>query len=290
MLVEIKDLSQSFGHHQVLSNITFSISKGEICGLVGPNGAGKTTLLRLLTGLIPNREKKIQKSPSLKIGFLIESPALFPNLSAFDNLMYSALLFNIENPKKRVKEVLELVALQETRKKKVKHFSLGMKQRLAIGLALLDKPDLLILDEPINGLDPEGIRDIRLLLLRLREQFGMTILISSHILSELEAVADRFIIMSEGCIKTILYKEKLQSLMQKLWYLKTSQKDRTESFLKANGYTFDKQLPYFVITSSIISSTLVKLLVEEGILVEELFSKRIDLESYYMTLLEESEQ
>lgn len=196
-------ISKKYGNTSVLKDVSIHIKQGEIYGLIGKNGAGKTTLLRILCGLIPNYKGKITLTNidggKCKIAAVINSPALFLNMTAFENLKeQSALLGLHDDPE--ISTILKTVGLEDCMNKPVKGYSLGMKQRLKLGMALLEKPDLLILDEPINGLDPNGIADLRELLYQLNKDFGMTILISSHILSELENTATYFGILNNGVI------------------------------------------------------------------------------------------
>ncbi|MGT2754481.1 ATP-binding cassette domain-containing protein [Streptococcus ovis] len=209
-LIRIENISKHYGKQAALDQVSFNIHRGEICGLVGQNGAGKTTLIRIISGLIQASEGQIDKSAALRIGAIIESPTLYPNMTAYDNLMYAAPQCHIENPKERVTEVLSLVGLaQVDKKKKVKDFSLGMRQRVAIALSLIDFPEFLILDEPINGLDPSGIKEMREIILNLRDTYSITVLISSHILTELELLADRFVIVHKGQVIRDISKEAL---------------------------------------------------------------------------------
>ncbi|HEL1179433.1 TPA: ATP-binding cassette domain-containing protein, partial [Streptococcus equi subsp. zooepidemicus] len=180
------------------------IEEGTICGLLGINGAGKSTIMKILFGLeradsgeviLNGKYKKVEGSKRFDIGALIESPAIYLNLSAFDNLKTRALLHDI--PNERIYEVLQLVGLANTGKKKAGHFSLGMKQRLGLGMAIITNPDLLILDEPTNGLDPDGIKEL-LNLIRELKKLGMTILLSSHQLNEVSKVADKIVILNQG--------------------------------------------------------------------------------------------
>ncbi len=196
-------ISKKYGTTIVLHDVSIHIKQGEIYGLIGKNGAGKTTLLRILCGLIPNYGGKIALSNingcKCKIAAVINSPALFLNMTAFENLKEQSALLGLHTATK-INAVLKTVGLEDCMDKPVKGYSLGMKQRLKLGMALLQNPDLLILDEPVNGLDPNGIADLRELLHQLSKEFGMTILISSHILSELEHTATYFGILNDGVI------------------------------------------------------------------------------------------
>ncbi|MNI12612.1 putative ABC transporter ATP-binding protein YxlF [compost metagenome] len=210
-VLKVSNVSKSAGNRVLVNHLSFGIKEGEICGFVGPNGAGKTTLIRMLTGLIKPKEGKItmngidvqqERVEALsQVGAIVESPIFFPYMSGRDNLMNLARLhpgLAAKNRNKRVEEVLAIVGLQERGRDKVRTYSLGMKQRLGIAQALLGQPRLIILDEPANGLDPMGIRDLRNLILQLREEYGITFFISSHLLDELQRMCDRFVIIREG--------------------------------------------------------------------------------------------
>jgi ABC-type multidrug transport system ATPase subunit len=196
-------------HRKVLDDVSLNIPKGSIYGFLGPNGAGKSTTMRLLTGILPEQDNSIkifgkplqEQLPQVfdNIGALVESPALYLHLSGYDNLRYIAKLRNV--PESKIPEVLELVDLQRDAKRKAKQYSLGMKQRLAIGMALLSEPELLLLDEPVNGLDPNGMRDMRRLLVRLNKEKGTTIFVSSHLLSEIERMCTHVGIISHGKLR-----------------------------------------------------------------------------------------
>lgn len=194
---------------KVLENISINVPKGSIYGFLGPNGAGKSTTMRLLTGIIPEQgtaiklfNQPLQKQLPFvfsKIGSLVESPALYLHLSGIDNLRYIAKLRNISEAK--IHETLALVDLTQDGKRKAKQYSLGMKQRLAIAMALLSDPELLLLDEPVNGLDPNGIIDIRKLLIKLNKERGVTIFVSSHLLSEIEKMCTHVSIINKGKLR-----------------------------------------------------------------------------------------
>lgn len=193
------NLCKNYGNNSILTNVNLNIKKGEIYGLIGKNGAGKTTLIRLLLSFAfpTSGEIKFYTKDKIKIGALVESPSFFSYLSAYENLEYYRLLNGFKDPKS-VNKILELVGLQDVGKKKFKDFSLGMKQRLGIALAMLGDPEILILDEPINGLDPTGIKEIRDILIKINKEKGVTILISSHILSELSQLATFYGFIHKG--------------------------------------------------------------------------------------------
>ena len=201
-IIEIKNLEKSFKHHKVIRNISMSVPEGSVYGLLGPNGAGKSTILKMLTGLLrpdsgrilfcgtPWTRKNLEET-----GSLIETPPVYENLSAWENLKVRALILG--ETEERIKEVLEMVNLTDTGKKPAGKFSLGMKQRLGIAIALLGHPKLLVLDEPVNGLDPLGIQELRHLIRSFPDQ-GITVLVSSHILSEIQQTADYIGIIANG--------------------------------------------------------------------------------------------
>lgn len=202
MILKTTNLCKSFKGQMAVNNVSLNIKRNSVYGLLGANGAGKSTILKMITGILRPTSGKIEmaghewsRGDLKKIGALIETPPLYENLTAFENLKARTLALGL--PERRIKEVLDTVRLTDTGKKKVRHFSLGMKQRLGIALALLAEPELLILDEPTNGLDPIGIQKLRTLIRSFPEQ-GITVILSSHILSEVELIADHIGILSNG--------------------------------------------------------------------------------------------
>jgi ABC-2 type transport system ATP-binding protein len=206
-IIQTQSLSFEFSkNRKVLDDISISVPKGSIYGFLGPNGAGKSTTMRLLTGIIPEQGNSIQlfgkplheQLPEVftKIGSLVESPALYLHLSGINNLKYIAKLRGISDEK--IPEILEIVNLTKDGNRKAKQYSLGMKQRLAIAMALLSEPELLLLDEPVNGLDPNGIVEMRKLLVKLNQEKGVTIFVSSHLLSEIEKMCTHVAIINHG--------------------------------------------------------------------------------------------
>lgn len=211
-VLEVSGVTKKVRGRTLVDDVSFTVRKGEICGFLGPNGAGKTTLIRLMTGLIPPTSgelriggvnvQKDRKTALGKIGAMVESPVFFPYLSGRKNLLNLARLHPELKGKRareeRVKKVLTLVGLAGRGDDKVGTYSLGMKQRLGIAQALLGGPDVVILDEPSNGLDPLGMRELRELILSLREQFGLTFFVSSHLLDELQQICSRLVVIREG--------------------------------------------------------------------------------------------
>lgn len=209
IVMETKGLTKKYRQTLALDNVDLKLEKGKIYGFIGQNGAGKTTLIRMITGLAfptggelklwgKTGDKELQEQRK-RIGSLIEGPALYPYMTAYQNMEVQRIQRGIPD-KSVIEKTLKLVGLTDTGKKKVRNFSLGMKQRLGIAAALLNTPEFLILDEPINGLDPAGIVDVRNLIKKLNKEYGMTILISSHILEELYNTATDFIIIDKGRI------------------------------------------------------------------------------------------
>lgn len=204
-MLETHHVSKAFGKQLVVDDVSIKVKKQTVYGLLGPNGAGKSTLLKMLTGLLRPTKGEIMinghpwsRKDLKNIGVLIESPALYGNLTAHENLLVHAKLLHL--PESRIQEVLNIVGLENTGKKKASQFSLGMKQRLGIAKALLNHPKLLILDEPTNGLDPLGIQDLRKLIQSFTEN-GITVILSSHILSEVKQLADYIGIIQNGKLR-----------------------------------------------------------------------------------------
>lgn len=204
-ILRTNNIVKKYGNKTVLNNINMNINKGDIYGFIGKNGAGKTTFMRCVLNLTnPNSGEivfygdKSINDVGLKVGSLIEAPGLYKNVTAYENLLRFSILYGADPSK--INDLLKLVGLADTGKKKVKDFSLGMKQRLGIAISLLGDPEFLLLDEPINGLDPEGIKEIRDVIVRLNKEKGITFLISSHLLDELSKVVTRYGIIDNGSL------------------------------------------------------------------------------------------
>ncbi|MEG1947333.1 MAG: lantibiotic protection ABC transporter ATP-binding protein [Lachnospiraceae bacterium] len=211
-IITTNNISKNFKKQKANNNISICVGENSVYGLLGPNGAGKSTLLKILTGMITQTSGEIyfdgkpwNRKNLLSIGALIESPPIYENLTAHENLKVRTLLYGL--PDSRIDEVLKIVDLTNTGKKRAGHFSMGMKQRLGIAMALLNHPKLLILDEPTNGLDPIGIGELRELIRSFPKQ-GITVILSSHILSEVEQIADHIGIVANG---TLWYEDKVDT-------------------------------------------------------------------------------
>jgi ABC-2 type transport system ATP-binding protein len=252
-IIETRNLSYRFGVNQVLDQVSLQVEAGSIYGFIGPNGAGKTTSIKILLNLLQTEEKKVflfgkefssnRNNILSRIGSLIEQPAIYHHLSGRENLINRARLLQIAEV--RVNEMLKLVDLSEHADKKASQYSLGMKQRLGIGLALLPDPELLILDEPTNGLDPNGIIEIRNLIRNLVYEKGKTVFISSHLLSEVEKMVSHIGIINHGKLLFQGSLEELHKISNKQIYIQVSQPDKAKELLLMNGYLtklFDETL------------------------------------------------
>ena len=287
-LIEVKNIHKRYAKHHALDNVSFNIYEGRICGLIGENGAGKTTLIRIISGLIKQDSGEIVGLKGCKLSSIVESPALHLNLSAYDNLHYQLLLCG-ENPShEKIEKVLNLVGLANVdSKKKAKDFSLGMRQRLAIGLAIIDSPKLLILDEPINGLDPKGIKDIRDILATLKNDFNITILISSHILSELDLIADDYVIMSKGKVIQEDSKSTILSSLAKKVIVSTATNDTAIEILTANDCDCTLLPDKIEVTNtSLTINQMIDVLRKNQIEIFEIYKEQVSFEEYYFNLVE----
>ncbi len=278
-LLNAKNLTKKFSDFTAVNDLTFNVNKGDIYGFLGPNGAGKSTSLRMVLGLIHptsgtvmvNNQtvNKTNRKYLSSIGALIERPDFYTNLSAHDNLKILAKLSNLRD-KKRINEVLEEVGLIKKANVKVGSFSQGMKQRLGIAQALLHQPELIILDEPSNGLDPQGQIDMRKLIQRINSDLGITIIISSHILSEIEQIANRMIVINngekivEGNVTQLMNSEQMKVR------IKVNQLNSLKELLKSKDLSFDLHDEFVIVKlkENEISS-LVNLITDNNISIQE---------------------
>lgn len=216
--IETAGLSKSYGRKRVVDEVSLTVRRGEIYGFVGRNGAGKSTFMKMLAGLtLPTAgeikmfdEPLVPGSTSRRMGALIENPGVLPGLSGFDNVMCRALSLGVVDAKHASVEALSMAGLADAAKKRVKSYSLGMKQRLGLALALVGSPDLLLLDEPFNGLDPQGVREVRDLVTMLARDRGVTVFISSHVLDQLERMVTRYGVLREGRLVKELSAEEVE--------------------------------------------------------------------------------
>jgi ABC-2 type transport system ATP-binding protein len=285
------------GKETVLSDINLQVPTGSIYGFLGPNGAGKTTTLRLLLGLLKKQDGEInifnlpfEKNRIdilRKTGSLIESPSLYAHLSAKENLAILQKVYQCKHS--RIEEVLKIVGLENTGKKSTGKFSLGMKQRLSIAIALMHEPELLILDEPTNGLDPNGIIEMRELLKQLNKDLGMTILVSSHLLAEIEKMVTHVGIINKG---KLIFQGTMGELheaqhQQSFMSFETGNVEKSKEVLKTNGIQFQQegsQLHMPVLERELIAS-INKQLVEQDIKVYQISIVKNDLESIFIDLV-----
>lgn len=214
-LIKTHQLTKQFKTTTALNQVSISIPRGAIYGLIGNNGAGKTTLMSILSALQKPTSGSVHAEKDLKIGALIEAPACYPMYSAYRNLTYQKNLLGAKETD--IKKLLNFVGLPDSRKP-VRNYSLGMKQRLGLAMALVGNPDFLILDEPLNGLDPDGIRAIRALLVELNQKYGKTILVSSHILGELQKVATHYGFLKNGILIKEFSNEVLKTDLETFYF------------------------------------------------------------------------
>lgn len=289
-------LKKSYGHYKALNGLTMSVPKGEIYGLVGKNGAGKTTLIRLICGLqkptggeysiygISNKQKEIIKARR-RIGAVVETPSIYLDMTAEDNLRMQYRVLGLPSFE-GIEDVLKMVGLENTGRKKVKDFSLGMRQRLGIAVAIVGDPDFLILDEPINGLDPQGIVEMREIILKLNREYGITVLISSHILDELSRLATYFGFIDNGRMVKEISASELEAACRKCMYLVVSDVKALSKVLDEIGmdYTIlsDTEADVF---GKINITKLVSKLSAENCEVLSMQERDENLENYYINLV-----
>ena len=295
-ICETKNLSKKYKDFYALKNVNLTIPKGEIYGLVGENGAGKTTLIRLLTGLNFKSEGEIilfghkdnLQHERSKIGCTIEMPALYKDMTASQNLEVQRIQRGIPN-KKCITDTLELIGLSNAGKKRVANFSLGMKQRLALGVALLGEPEFLILDEPVNGLDPTGIIELRELLKKLVKEREVTILISSHILSELHQLATCYGFLHKGELLKQISTEELNEECKRHICLRTDNIQKTTLLLEQKGninnYSVypDNSIRIYECLDNV--RMISKLLSSNGVIIDEISVQGVNLETYFENLI-----
>lgn len=294
-ILKVNHLTKKYGTKTALKDVSFTIERGKIYGFIGENGAGKTTTIRAITGLTSVAEGSVEIFGALnqkgleearkKMGCLVERPILSLNKTAFDNLRMQQLLFG-QTDDAKIDAILERVGLGDVRNKKVKDFSLGMKQRLGIALALINSPELLILDEPVNGLDPMGMVDVRKLLRSLCEDDGITILISSHILAELYQLVTDYIIISHGQILETLSKEELDNKCSAYILLEAPETQAALKILTEHDVKLVlNENESIKIYDDVSIKDVAKWLFDANILVTLLMKYEKSLENYYMELL-----
>ncbi|QCR31143.1 ATP-binding cassette domain-containing protein [Lysinibacillus sp. SGAir0095] len=293
-VLRTNQLSKKYQNKMALNQVDLAIKKGSIYGFIGQNGAGKSTLIRLVAGLAfptagtfelfgESHERELNEARK-RIGTIIEGPALYPNMTAAENLEAHRLLKGIPG-KECIKKTLTLVGLEDTGKKKTKNFSLGMKQRLGLAIALLGEPEFLILDEPINGLDPMGVVEIRELLKKLNQEYGITILISSHILSELHLLATHYGIIHNGELLEQLTAKELNEKTQHYLHIKVDNPQKCASIIESKLATNNFEVMHNGVIKLFgfvdVPGKVSQLLTNEGLVIEQFMPMGEDLESYF---------
>lgn len=293
-ILQVKGLTKIYGENKVVDNFNLTIEKGHIYGLIGPNGAGKTTIMKMIAGTcmptsgsiaLFGSEADIDEKRS-RASFMIEAPYLDGSMTARQNMEYIRYLRGVAK-EERIDEVLEFVGLANTGAKKAKHFSLGMRQRLGIGMALLPSPEIMILDEPVNGLDPEGIVEVRNMLKKLCEENGITILISSHLLSELSELCTDFTIIDKGKLIECISKEELEQKCRS--YISVAAND-----INRLATVIEQELgirEYKVVENNEIRiyerlnelETVSKTITDSGLILKKLNTEGENLEEYYLS-------
>ena len=298
-IMETVGLRKSYKGNVVVNDVNIHVPKGAIYGFVGPNGAGKSTVMKMILNLIQPEagevqlfgEKVTDQSYEVfkRVGSIIENPYFYEKMTARQNLELHCDYMGFPN-KERIDEVLQMVGLQNVEGKQIRHYSLGMKQRLAIARAILAKPEFLILDEPINALDPEGIREMRNLFQRLNQEDGTTIFISSHILSEVDLIADTIGIIQHGNLLAELPIEEIHKHQTEYISLQVDDVAHAATLLEQMGITnfsiLDKEF-IRIYGSNISGKVLSKALIESGVGLESLGRKQDTLEDYFFQLTEE---
>ncbi|MDY7220949.1 ATP-binding cassette domain-containing protein [Halalkalibacterium halodurans] len=300
MIIEAKGLKKIYNHVPVVDDVDLLVPEGEVFGFLGPNGSGKTTVMRMLLGLVKTDGgdikilgKSLEKnrlSILKEVGALIETPAYYGHLNAIDNLKIAATLRQIED-NSQIEKTLDRVGLTSSKHKKVKSFSLGMKQRLGIAMALLHQPKLLLLDEPTNGLDPEGIQEMRELIRDLPKKEGVTVFVSSHLLGEIDQVASQVGVIYHG---SLLYQGQKNDLLAShggtTVSVHTPEKDKVEQLLVMEGFHIQKSIRHkedeIMITGPhVTKEVIVMLLQREGIQNYYVQEHHRTLEDAYMALI-----
>jgi ABC-type multidrug transport system ATPase subunit len=300
-IIEINSLTKDFKDLRAVNNLNLNVFKGDVFGFLGPNGAGKSTTIRMLLSLIKPTQGsiKIFNKPLMenrsailkKVGAIVEKPDFYGYLSAYKNLEILGKISGNLIDKKRIMEILELVGLEKRYKSKVKTFSHGMKQRLGLAQSLLHDPDLIILDEPTTGLDPQGMKEIRELIIYLSKEKGKTVFLSTHILSEIELVANRMIIINKGTTRVEGYvKDLLDSKKIKVTF-EVDNIELTQNLISGSSWKdkLDSQLEnrFILFVSNEEISDLVKYFVENGVKLSAVIPTR-SLEDYFLKITEEA--
>ena len=294
--VEIRNLTKNFGEKQALCGLNMTVPVGAIYGFIGENGSGKSTTEKLICGLIHPSGGQIKlfgkdytdADIRAKVGVLIEAPGCYPNYSVWNNLMLQAANLSIKNPEQEVSKILKVVRMEGAASNKYKNCSLGMKQRIGIAMALLGNPKLLVLDEPINGLDADGMRIMREVLVDITKKYQCTVVISSHILGELEKIATHYGIVRGGKMIAEMTAEELENNCRTYTALQAGEMSRAKNLLgcKYNRVEEDES-GYLRVYDAVSPEEIVTWLYENGIIISEIKTDKIGLEEYYIDLMGE---
>jgi len=295
--IEIKNLTKSFRGLKAIDNLNLTVPVGSIYGFIGENGSGKSTTMKLICGHLVKDSGTIKlfgknytdAGVRARVGALIENTGCFPNSSVWNNLMMQALNLNLENPKEEIERVLKIVRMEDSAKLKFKKCSLGMKQRIGIAIALLGNPALLILDEPINGLDAEGMKMMREILVDITQNYSVTVLISSHLLGELEKIATHYGIIRQGRLIQELTAKDMENRSRIFVSLKTKDMFDAANALKRKYDNVKIEDDYIRVYDENDVETIVDYLFKNGYVVNEIFKNKIGLEEYYIELMSQKE-
>ena len=296
--IEIKNLSKSFRTMYAVDHLNMTVPVGAIYGFIGENGSGKSTTMKLICGhLVPDSGDiqlfgKDYTDPGVRVrvGALIENAGCFPGSSVYQNLMMQCINLGIENADEEIRRVLEIVRMEDNANIKFKSCSLGMKQRIGIAMALLGDPALLILDEPINGLDTDGMRIMREILVDITQKYGCTVLISSHILGELEKIATHYGIIRQGKMIMEISAEEMDARAQVFVSLKTKDMNGAKALLESKFADVRLEDDYIRVYDVDDTAAIVDYLMKNGHVVSELKKNKIGLEEYYIELMSAKEE
>ena len=292
--IEIRGLSKRFGSKQAVDNLNMTVPEGAIYGFIGENGSGKSTTEKMICGLLHPTSGSIQlygkdhndDEIRSRIGVLIEAPGCFPDCSVWNNMMIQAANLEIKNPEQEIAKVLKTVRMEGAASNKFKNCSLGMKQRIGIAMALLGNPRLLVLDEPINGLDADGMRIMREVLTDITQNYHCTVLISSHILGELEKIATHYGIIRHGRMIREMTAEELEADCPTYIALRTGEGSKIKLLLKGKYDRVEEEEDGTIrIYDDVKSEDVVAYLYEKGVTVSEIWTAKIGLEEYYIELM-----
>lgn len=291
--IEIKNLTKNFGEKQALKGLNMTVPVGSIYGFIGENGSGKSTTEKIICGLILPSSGTVKlygkdytdEDIRAKVGVLIESPGCFPNMTVWNNLKLQADNLSIENPDDEIRKILKLVRMEGAAGNKYKNCSLGMKQRIGIAMALLGNPELLVLDEPINGLDADGMRIMREVLVDIAKS-GATIVISSHILGELEKIATHYGIVRGGKMIAEMSAKELDESCRTFVAVKVAKKNIAKALLMRKYLRVEEdENEYIRVYDETTPEEIVSYLYEDGVLINEIKTDKIGLEEYYIDLM-----